>query len=67
MLPDEGALETLYDLVGVRVICAFNSDVYHFAEWLRRFRGELKRCADEIVSVDISMQTIREILQEQSS
>lgn len=130
----EGALENLYDLVGVRVICAFNSDVYHFAEWLRRqpgiridrekdyydnpkpngyrsfhvqmkllstgmpaevqvrtiatdfwatlehqlkykkeienenmIRGELKRCADEIASVDISMQTIREILQEQSS
>ena len=26
-------------------------------------RSELKRCADEIASVDLSMQTIREILQ----
>lgn len=26
-------------------------------------RGELKRCADEIASVDLSMQTIRDILQ----
>ena len=26
-------------------------------------RNELKRCADEIASVDLSMQTIRELLQ----
>ena len=127
----DGALANLYDLVGIRVVCAFNSDVYHLAEWLRQqpeiridrekdyydnpkpngyrsfhiqlkvpgtgmpaeiqlrtiatdfwatlehqlkykkqisdenmIRGELKRCADEIASVDISMQTIREIIAE---
>ena len=27
-------------------------------------KSELKRCADEIASVDLSMQTIREILKE---
>ena len=27
-------------------------------------RKELKRCADEIASVDLSMQTIREIIEE---
>ena len=30
-------------------------------------RSELKRCADEIASVDLSMQTIREILREESA
>ena len=127
----EGAMQNLYDLVGVRVVCAFGSDVYHFAEWLQRqsevrvvqvkdyysnpkpngyrsyhmqlidarsgihaevqvrtiasdfwatlehqlkykkeilnenlIRDELKRCADEIASVDISMQTIREIIRD---
>ena len=29
----------------------------------RMIREELKRCADEIASVDISMQTIREIIE----
>ena len=29
-------------------------------------RSELKRCADEIASVDISMQTIRDIIRENS-
>ncbi|HIU28678.1 MAG TPA: RelA/SpoT domain protein, partial [Candidatus Egerieisoma faecipullorum] len=27
-------------------------------------RSELKRCADEIASVDLSMQTIRDIIRE---
>lgn len=27
-------------------------------------RSELKRCADEIASTDLSMQTIREIIEE---
>ena len=27
-------------------------------------KSELKRCADEIASLDVSMQTIRELLQE---
>ena len=125
------ALENLYDLVGIRVICAFSADVYRLAEWLKQqpdirivqekdyyaapkpngyrsyhlllqvpstgmhaeiqlrtiaadfwatlehqmkykkeipnekmIRKELKRCADEIASVDLSMQTIREIIQE---
>ena len=125
------AFENLFDMVGVRVVCAFASDVYHLAEWLRQqpgirifrekdyyeypkpngyrsfhiqmydarsgmpaeiqlrtiatdfwatlehqlkykkcianekmIRDELKRCADEIASVDISMQTIREIIAE---
>ena len=125
------ALENLYDLVGIRVICAFSADVYRIAEWLKAqpdieviqekdyyaapkpngyrsyhfllrvpstgmkseiqlrtiatdfwatlehqmkykkeipnekmIRKELKRCADEIASVDLSMQTIREIIQE---
>lgn len=30
----------------------------------KTIRGELKRCADEIASVDLSMQTIREIIKE---
>ena len=33
------ALENLYDLVGIRVICAFSADVYHIAEWLRAQPG----------------------------
>ena len=133
--PDLGAaLSNLYDLVGIRVICAFSADVYRMAEWLnsrpdieivqvkdyyaapkpngyrsyhfllhvpatdmnaeiqlrtiatdfwatlehqmkykkeipneRMIRSELKRCADEIASVDLSMQTIREIIQESVS
>ena len=127
----ESAFENLFDLIGIRVVCAFASDVYRMAEWLRKqpdikiirekdyyaypkpngyrsyhiqlnhltsgmpaeiqirtiatdfwatlehqlkykkkipaermIRDELKRCADEIASVDISMQTIREIIQE---
>ena len=130
----EAALETVYDAVGVRAICAFAEDVYRLAEWLRAqpslqilkekdyyanpkpsgyrsyhvivlvhtgegegmraeiqirtiamdfwstlehqlkykknvphealIRAELKRCADEIASADISMQTIRDILHE---
>lgn len=125
------ALDNLFDLVGVRVICAFAEDVYLLAGWLREqpgveivqekdyyaspkpngyrsyhillkvlspgvqaeiqlrtiatdfwatlehqmkykkeipgekmIRDELKRCADEIASVDLSMQTIRGIIQE---
>ena len=30
----------------------------------RLIKNELKRCADEIASVDLSMQTIREIIKE---
>lgn len=127
----DAALENLFDLVGIRVVCAFSVDVYRLAEWLegqpgirimqekdyyaypkpngyrsyhillkvlpagapaeiqlrtiamdfwatlehqmkykkeipdeRMIRDELKRCADEIASVDLSMQTIREIIQE---
>ncbi len=126
----EDAIANFYDLVGVRVICAFSADVYSVAEWLKgrpeievtqekdyyaypkpngyrsyhmllrtlpentnaeiqirtiatdfwatlehqmkykkeiadekMIRAELKRCADEIASVDLSMQTIREIIQ----
>lgn len=33
----------------------------------KMIRDELKRCADEIASVDLSMQTIREIIQESLS
>ena len=29
--------------------------------------GELKRCADELASTDVSMQTIRDMIQEESS
>lgn len=128
------ALDNLFDLVGIRIICAFVSDVYRLAGWLREQPGfkvveekdyyafpkpngyrsyhtllkarstgmhaeiqlrtiatdfwatlehqmkykkdipnekmikeELKRCADEIASVDLSMQTIREIIQESVS
>ncbi|MCD8221055.1 MAG: RelA/SpoT domain protein [Clostridiales bacterium] len=38
----------------------YKHDVPHEA----LLREELKRCADEIVSVDLSMQTIRELIQE---
>ena len=133
--PDiNAALANLYDLVGLRIICAFAADVYRIAEWLKQqpeievaeekdyyaapklngyrsyhfllrvpstgmhaeiqlrtiatdfwatlehqikykkdipnekmIRKELKRCADEIASVDLSMQTIREIIQESVS
>lgn len=128
------AMDKLFDLVGIRVICAFSADVYCLARWLKKqpgikivqekdyysypkpngyrsyhillktlpdeihaeiqlrtiatdfwaelehqlkykkdipdekmIRGELKRCADEIASVDLSMQTIREIVQESVS
>lgn len=126
----QGAYENLYDLVGVRAVCAFSSDVYRLAGWIRGqpeleivrekdyyavpkpngyrsyhiqlrllpnhtpaelqirtiatdfwaalehqmkykkdipnekiIRQELRRCADEIASVDLSMQTIREVIQ----
>lgn len=125
----EAALGSIYDAVGVRIVCSFTSDVINVVERLENdpeltviekkdylthpkpngyrsvhlcvrligtgvlaeiqirtiamdfwatlehqlkykkriahdqlFRSELKRCADEIASVDISMQTIREIL-----
>jgi putative GTP pyrophosphokinase len=128
------ALDNLFDLVGIRIICAFSADVYRLAEWLKSqpgirimrekdyyacpkpngyrsyhlqlsvlstempaeiqlrtiatdfwatlehqikykkeipnenmIRDELKRCADEIASVDLSMQTIREVIQESLS
>lgn len=128
------ALDNLFDLVGIRVICAFAADVYHLVRWLeeqseieivqekdyysypkpngyrsfhillkslpagtlaeiqirtiatdfwatlehqmkykkevpneKMIRDELKRCADEIASVDLSMQTIREIIQDSIS
>ena len=127
-------LQTVYDAVGVRAICAFAEDVYTLVNWLQTepsiqilkqkdyyanpkpsgyrsyhvimiiaegdgagmraelqirtiamdfwstlehqlkykknvphealIRGELKRCADEIASADLSMQTIRDILHE---
>ncbi len=66
----QAALENLFDLVGIRIVVAFSADVYRLAGWLKArpneklIRGELKRCADEIASVDLSMQTIREIIQE---
>ena len=127
------ALDNLFDIVGIRVICAFVADVYHLAKWMKNqprveimqekdyyvnpkpngyrsyhiqlkllpdgtyaeiqlrtiatdfwatlehqmkykkeipnekmIRRELKRCADEIASVDLSMQTIREIIQAQT-
>ena len=130
----EAALQTVYDAVGVRAICAFAEDVYTLVNWLQTepsiqilkqkdyyanpkpsgyrsyhvimiiaegdgagmraelqirtiamdfwstlehqlkykknvphealIRGELKRCADEIASADLSMQTIRDILHE---
>lgn len=128
----QAALTQVRDGVGVRVICAFHSDVYRMAQWLEDWpefvvletkdyishpkengyrsyhlilgiragqgkgmtvevqlrtiatdfwaslehqmkykktvphegliREELKRCADEIASVDLSMETIRELL-----
>ncbi|MBR4727614.1 MAG: RelA/SpoT domain protein, partial [Clostridia bacterium] len=130
----EAALDSVYDAVGLRIICSFASDVYHVASQLERdpritvlvkkdylafpkqngyrsmhlcirfnetgalaeiqirtiamdfwatlehqlkykkmiaqealIQRELKRCADEIASVDLSMQTIREILKENCS
>ncbi|MBQ6267530.1 MAG: RelA/SpoT domain protein [Clostridia bacterium] len=127
----EAALGSVYDAVGLRIICSFASDVYHVVSQLERdpritvlvkkdylafpkpngyrsmhlciryletgvlaeiqirtiamdfwatlehqlkykktvsddalIRRELKRCADEIASADLSMQTIREILKE---
>ena len=127
----EAALGSVYDAVGLRIICSFASDVYHVASQLEQdprftvlvkkdylsfpkpngyrsmhlcirfhptgvlaeiqirtiamdfwatlehqlkykktiaqeglIRRELKRCADEIASADLSMQTIREILNE---
>ena len=127
----EAALGSVYDAVGIRVICSFASDVFAVVESLENdpdieivekkdylsnpkpngyrsvhlcirvketgafseiqirtiamdfwatlehqmkykknvahdalIRSELKRCADEIASVDISMQTIREILKD---
>lgn len=129
----QAALAHLRDTVGVRVICAFQDDVYQMARWLEErpafavlqtkdyishpkengyrsyhlilgildgtgkgatvevqlrtiatdcwaslehqikykrqvpheglVREELKRCADEIASVDLSMETIRELLE----
>lgn len=129
----QAALTRLRDTVGVRVICAFQDDVYQMARWLEErpafavlqtkdyishpkengyrsyhlilgildgpgkgatvevqlrtiatdcwaslehqikykrqvpheglVREELKRCADEIASVDLSMETIRELLE----
>ena len=126
----QAAYSNFFDLVGIRIVCAFSADVYKLAEWLRTrteiriveekdyyanpkpngyrsfhvllkllpeeipaeiqirtiatdfwatlehrikykkevksermIREELKRCADEIASVDISMQTIREIIE----
>ncbi len=131
----EAAITSLYDAVGVRIVCAFNEDVYRVVEWLthrdeievvqtkdyiaypkpngyrsyhmllrlnegegkglpaeiqirtiaidfwatlehqmkykrnvrheKMVREELKRCADEIASLDLSMQTIRDILREE--
>ena len=131
-LPTDNATarDQLFDLVGIRIVCAFAEDVYRTVHWLRRrteftivrekdfisfpkpngyrsyhlqiqmnddskqkaeiqirtiatdfwatlehqlkykkdvaheglIRGELKRCADEIASVDLSMQTIRDII-----
>lgn len=128
----QAALSQIRDGIGVRVICAFHSDVYRMARWLEErpefvvletkdyisrpkangyrsyhlilgiragqgkgmtvevqlrtiatdfwaslehqmkykkkvpheglIREELKRCADEIASVDLSMETIRELL-----
>ena len=127
----EAALRSVYDAVGVRVICSFTGDVIAVVEALEKdpdleimekkdylsnpkpngyrsvhlyirlretsalaeiqirtiamdfwatlehqlkykksiphealLRNELKRCADEIASVDISMQTLREILKD---
>ena len=36
----------------------------HTVQHEQLIRDELKRCADEIASVDLSMQTIRELLSE---
>lgn len=71
----QAALTRVRDAVGVRVICGFQDDVYQVARWLehqlkykrqvphaRLVREELRRCADEIASVDLSMETIRELL-----
>ena len=130
----EAALTEVRDAVGVRVICAFQHDVYQVAQWLaeqpdfavletkdyiaypkengyrsyhlilriqegpgkgetvevqlrtiaidfwaslehqmkykreipheKLIRAELRRCADEIASVDLSMETIRDLLAE---
>lgn len=123
------AMDHFFDLIGIRIICAFSADVYHLARWVKEqdflviheekdyyarpkpngyrsyhillhvlptgtpaeiqirtiatdfwatlehqikykkdvreekmIREELKRCADEIASVDLSMQTIRDVL-----
>ena len=131
----EAALHSIYDGIGLRIVCAFTEDVYGIVEKLKEhpalrilkekdyysypkpngyrsyhlrveitagdgeaffaeiqvrtialdfwatlehrlkykkdlphealIRSELKRCADEIASVDLSMQTIRDILKEQ--
>ena len=74
----ESALTKLYDAVGVRVVCPFLSDVYAVDTWAalehqlqykkhrmgnqRLIVQELKRCADELASTDVSMQTIRNMI-----
>ena len=50
---------TKFDLQGVEAEIKYKSNVPHE----KTIRRELKRCADEIASVDLSMQTIRDILQ----
>lgn len=130
----ESALEKIHDAIGIRVVCAFVSDVYAIRDYLvnlpdceiinekdyirhakpngyrsyhmilkykkkiyaeiqlrtismdtwaalehqlkykqnikgnlRLIEAELKRCADELASTDISMQTIRDMISEESS
>ena len=108
---EESALCVIHDAIGIRVVCAFLSDVYavrdyltsipvlslveeglyveiqlrtisedtwaaleHNIKYKKEIGGnkallvkELKRCADELASTDLSMQTLRDMIYEESN
>ncbi len=102
---EESALSVIHDAIGIRVVCAFLSDVYavrdyltsipvltvveekdyirhsedtwaaleHNIKYKKEIGGntallvkELKRCADELASTDLSMQTLRDMIYEET-
>ena len=60
----------LHDIIGARIICSFVDEIYEVKDWIHScfkvvevrdlIRSELKRCADEIASLDLSFQTIKD-------
>lgn len=71
----QSALKEIRDAIGVRIITGFTDDIYRIVEYIRqmkykkniqnpeRITRELKRCADELASCDLTMQTIRDLIQ----